>query len=142
MNFKTSPFLFFFVLFISICCFLTVTSGCLIKNWTVSITSEIPNDIVVHIKSTDHDLGDHTISAHGIYTWQFCSKLVGTHFTGDFSWGSRHQSLALMDAKISRYCNKRLVGDDECYWLVKPNGFYVSFNNASFPWDWAKKKSW
>ncbi|KAL4564720.1 hypothetical protein LXL04_028789 [Taraxacum kok-saghyz] len=122
---------FFFVIFTLVCYFLTITSGCLLKKWTISITNKIPDDIVVHIKSSDHDLGNHTISYNGVYTWHFCAKLVGTHYTGEFSWFSRRQTVDLMDTKVWLRCSSRLVGDDDCYWMVIPVGFYVSFHNGT-----------
>lgn len=133
---------FLFTLFASNCFFGIVTSGCFYTQWTPYITNRISDDIVVHIKSTDHDLGNHTIPSNDVYKWTFCEKLIGTHFTGDFWWGARYQSLALMDRKIINFCRIRYFGAQECFWLIMPDGFYVSNGNGTFPYGWVKKKSW
>lgn len=114
----------------------------LLTGWTLYITNNVESDIVVHIKSTDHDLGNHTIHFNDVYSWTFCQKIIGTHFTGDFYWGSKHQSLALIDRELIFKCRQKIFGDDDCYWLVRPDGFYVSASNKPFPYGWEKMKSW
>ncbi|PWA96978.1 plant self-incompatibility S1 [Artemisia annua] len=135
---------FFLVLFISASYLAIRSYSCskLKTKWTVYITNAVPDDIVVHIKSTDHDLGNHTISSNEVYSWTFCQKYFGTHFHGYFWWGSRYQSLALADQEILNICRIRFDGDEDCYWLVLADGFYVSASNKPFPDGWYKKKSW
>ncbi|KAL4580838.1 hypothetical protein LXL04_017043 [Taraxacum kok-saghyz] len=126
----------------SFCYLLPVTYG---TEWNVTITNGIQDDAIdVHIKSTDHDLGTHNIPANMAYSWTFFEKIIGTKFTGDFSEGSRFQSLALVDREIMDHCRNHEVNNvgKLCFWLVKPDGFYLSSTNASFPNDWVKKKSW
>lgn len=109
----------------------------------MTITNRVSDAIEVHIKSTDSDLGNHTISPNLAYTWSFCEKLIGTKFMGDFVWGSRSQSLALMDREIIDYCRNVADGGRLCFWLVRPDGFYVSSYNPPFPNSaWLKKQSW
>lgn len=72
----------------------------------------------------------------------FCEKFVGTHFHGYFSWGEKHQDLALADFKILENCRNKYHGAENCYWLVMTDGFYVSAYNKPFPDGWNKKKSW
>ncbi|MFS8008042.1 putative plant self-incompatibility S1 [Helianthus anomalus] len=136
--------LIFFALFISSCCLVTTTSACPFykTNWTVYITNQVPDNIVVHIKSTDHDLGNYTIAPTHVHSLTFCQKVVGTHFHGYFWWGSKYQSLALMDAEIIKKCRKRFAGNEYCYWLVRTDGFYLSASNQPFPYGWVKKKAW
>lgn len=103
---------------------------------------------MVHIKSTDHDLGNHTISYNRVYSWTFCEKLVGTHFTGDFWWDTQYQTLALADREILSHCRDKYYDFQSCFCfqscfsLVMSDGFYVSKWNDSFPDGWVKKKSW
>lgn len=134
----------FFALIISTCYLITTTSSCgFFKTpWTVYITNEVPDDIVVHIKSTDYDLGNHTIAYNQVYILNFCQKLVGTHFHGYFWWGSKYTDLALMDSKIIDICRERGHVNQYCYWLVKPYGFFVSASNQTFPNGWEKRQSW
>ncbi|CAI9265306.1 unnamed protein product [Lactuca saligna] len=93
--------------------------------WIVSIISALRKDLVVHIKSGDDDLGNHTIPYVGNYSWSFCEK-VGSHtlFYAYFWWGSKFQSLDLFDQVISKKCYLN-VGTEHCYWFVTPKGFYV-----------------
>lgn len=106
----------------------TLALSCtLTTNWDVSVVSYIGENIVAHIKSGNNDLGNHTIPYAGVYQWSFCEKLAGgTVFYGYFWWGSKIQSLALIDDKIEKKCFLDNVETQRCYWFVKPDGFYVS----------------
>lgn len=140
---RKNPCFFYFVLLISICFLVTTTSGCFFTKWNVTITNGVSDPITVHIKSTDSDLGNHYIPSNMAYSWTFCEKLFGTHFTGDFYWGPRFQTLALMDREIIEHCRNVEENDGRpCFWLVKPDGFYLSTTNAPFPNFWIKKQSW
>ncbi|PWA81538.1 plant self-incompatibility S1 [Artemisia annua] len=138
---------FIFTLFILACYLVTPSlSFCgigLRRPWNVSINNFVPGDIVVHITSTDHDLGNHTISSNGKYYWTFCEKLFGrSKFTGNFRWGSKFQTLALFDREIVDICEFDISSDQVCHWIVNPDGFFVSGTNDPFPKGWAKKKTW
>ncbi|CAH1426917.1 unnamed protein product [Lactuca virosa] len=94
--------------------------------WNVSVISALREDLVVHIKSGDDDLGNHTIPYVGNYSWSFCEKVGGhTLFYGYFWWGSKFQSLDLFNKAISE---KLILNADpeHCYWFVKPEGFFVN----------------
>lgn len=93
--------------------------------WNVSVISALREDLVVHIKSGDDDLGNHTIPYVGNYSWSFCEKVGGhTLFYAYFWWGSKFQSLDLFNEAISKKCYLN-VGTEHCYWFVTPKGFYV-----------------
>lgn len=143
MNCRENHLFSLFVLTL-FCNLVTITSDCSIfsTEWTVFITNTVQDAIEVHIKSTDHDLGNQTIPSNFVYSWSFCDKLIGTKFTGDFWWGPRFQTLALMDREIMSYCRNGNNGGKGCFWLVNFDGFYVSPSNAPFPTGWKKKQSW
>ncbi|KAL8201750.1 hypothetical protein R6Q57_010897 [Mikania cordata] len=110
---------------------------------TVYITNALNDAIVVHIKSTDHDLENHTIPSNGVYSWTFCQKIIGSHFHGYFWWGTRYQNLALIDKELMILCrDDSEIADQFCYWMVVPDGFFVSGTNYTFPDNWVKKKGW
>lgn len=101
--------------------------SCFTPQWDIFVISAIPNNIVVHIKSGDDDLGNHTIPFNENYTWSFCDRFVGqTVFYSYFWWGSRFKSLDLFNKNIEHICFLYNMHNQHCYWLVKPDGFYVS----------------
>ncbi|PWA70428.1 plant self-incompatibility S1 [Artemisia annua] len=135
---------FIFSLFILACYLVTPSSSCsgLLRAWNISITNFVPDDIVVQITSTDHDLGKHTISSNGYYYWTFCEKAFGlSRFTGTFLWGSKFQTLSLADREIMKFCESDKTFDQVCFWMVNPDGFFVTgFKDP--PQGWVKKKTW
>ncbi|XP_071695322.1 self-incompatibility protein S1-like [Rutidosis leptorrhynchoides] len=135
----------FFVIFILASYIIKPSSSCpfLIPKWTISINNQLDDDVVVHIVSTDHDLGNHTITSGSDYQWTFCEKIFATsHFHGYFWKGKKQQSLALADRKIMDLCRSEYSIGSVCYWVVMSDEFYVSPTNEPFPSGWEKKKSW
>ncbi|XP_023753996.1 S-protein homolog 5-like [Lactuca sativa] len=107
--------------------FALIAHSCFTTKWDVSVRSNVHGNIVAHIKSGDTDFGNHTIPFNGNYTWSFGARIDGlTLDYGYFWWGSRFQSLALYDNHIRDICYRGESGTAHCYWLVTPNGFYVS----------------
>ncbi|KAI3714049.1 hypothetical protein L1987_72639 [Smallanthus sonchifolius] len=122
-----------------------ITHACRITSqWDIFVMSNITDNIVVHIKSGDDDLGNHTIPFNGNYQWSFCDNYFGrTLFYGYFWWGSKYQSLALFDDEIRGPCYRSKGGTQHCYWLVRPDGFFVSGYNRTFSdTNWTFKKHW
>ena len=118
-----------FLLVILASSFSFIADSCtLTKKWDLSVQSTLFGNIVAHIKSGDTDLGNHTIPFGGNYTWSFCARIDGvTLYSGYFWWGLRFQSLALYDNRIRDICSRFQRSDTgHCYWLVTPDGFYVS----------------
>ncbi|KAL8258535.1 hypothetical protein R6Q59_026488 [Mikania micrantha] len=139
---KISSFIFVAIL-VTCCHMVTTTARCSIykTGWTVYITNTLNDAIVVHIKSTDHDLGNHTIPSNGVYSWTFCQKIIGSHFHGYFWWGSRYQNLALIDKELMILCrDDSEIADQFCYWMVVPDGFFVSGTNYTFPDNWTRNR--
>ena len=142
MNYTSGNRFIFFLLFVSTLCFVTLSSNCvLVQQWTVFVTNNVSDDIVIHVTG-DKDLGNQTIPSGGVYQWTFCQKVIGTRYDGHFWWGSRYQTLALVDRELIMRCRTKFAGHDHCYWLVESDGFYVSARNNTFPDGWVRKKSW
>ncbi|KAK9052569.1 hypothetical protein SSX86_029198 [Deinandra increscens subsp. villosa] len=122
----------------------SITHACFTAKWHIFVTNDINDDIVAHIKSGDDDLGNHTIPFNGNYNWSFCNRFDGrTLFYAYFWWGSRYQSLDLFNSDIEDICAVKILGTQNCYWLVRSNGFFVSAYNRTFSdRDWKLKKTW
>lgn len=121
--------------------FAPVTQACwFTTKWEMSVTNNITDNIVAHIKSGDDDLGNHTLPFKGNYDWSFCDRFDGhTLFYAYFWWGSKFQSMALFDDNIRKICARNKGGAQHCNWLVQPDGFYAS----AYPdRGWVKTKTW
>ncbi|KAK1437976.1 hypothetical protein QVD17_03777 [Tagetes erecta] len=135
-----------FTLFILSSLISSITHACFITTqWDVFVMSNIEDDFVAHIKSGDDDLGNHTIPFNGNYNWSFCDRVDGrTLFYAYFWWGSKYQSLALFDDELRGPCFVTERGyHQQCYWLVTPDGFFVSGYNRTFSSNyWTFKAHW
>ncbi|XP_047318615.1 self-incompatibility protein S1-like [Impatiens glandulifera] len=111
-----------------------VVSGILLEKVHVYLTNELAsgNDLTVHCKSKDNDLGVHQIVYNGTYEWTFRNNIWDTTlFWCDLQWGqpmvtgSCHAYEADRD---QRRCRKR------CMWKIKEMGLY-SFNMNTNIWE-------
>ncbi|KAJ0635451.1 putative plant self-incompatibility S1 [Helianthus annuus] len=113
--------------------------------WKLYVLNSIPADtIVTHVRSKDDDLGKHIIPSNGYYYWSFCDTIDrSTHFDGEFWWGRKYQCLEVF-YKLARWkCDRFGFSVEYCFWLVRPDGFYISSINISFPDPlWTFVKSW
>lgn len=57
----------------------TSDSCIVLTRWHIFVRNDIPENIVLHVKSKDDDLGN------GSYDWSFCNTL-STLFYSDFWW--------------------------------------------------------
>ncbi|KAJ9555258.1 hypothetical protein OSB04_009872 [Centaurea solstitialis] len=103
----------------------SVNDCVLLTRWHVFVTNGISENISVHIRSKDDDLGNRTLPYNGSFDWSFCDT-GRTLFYSQFRWGSKYQTLNLFDANVWRKCDKGKFGTQHCYWLVRPEGFYIS----------------
>ncbi|KAF5754414.1 putative plant self-incompatibility S1 [Helianthus annuus] len=111
----------------------SVTHACfLTSKWNLYVMNNIEDedDIVVHIKSGDDDLGLMAI---------FYGHIL---FYGYFWWGSKFTSLALFDDELRGPCALNKESGQHCYWLVRKDGFFVSAYNRTFADHWTFKKHW
>lgn len=141
--------LFFIVtlLFISSFSFAKTTNSsanCLMSpEWHIFVTSNMPDDIQVHVYAYGRD-ERRTLNFGETYDWYFCPT-VQKWWNGDFAWGSTNVDLSLYSKHIQRICYhyKPIFGTQHCYWLARPEGFYVSRHNSPFPnSDWHFERSW
>lgn len=120
------------------------TFSCFIaKHWMIHITNNILDDITISVKSGDTDLGNHTIPFNNKYEWSFCNRIDGrTLYVGSFSWRSLFKSFELFNNDISRFCHTHGARHENCYWLVRADGFWISRRNLPFPDSWNIMRTW
>ena len=81
-------------------------------------------------KSKDDDLGTHTLRTGQEFNWEFTPNFFGrTLFFCHFYWDTKDKSFAVFDNRLSYLCSKTF--NSNCYWVVKPDGFYLSNNAGS-----------
>lgn len=111
----------------------SINRWCLIFTpWNMFIVNGINEDITIHVRSKDDDLGNHTLPYNGIYNWSFCDT-GRTLFWSKFWWGSKYQSFNVFDVHSIMMCDKLGFAPRYCYWLVRPEGFYIGKVNNPFP---------
>lgn len=107
------------------------------------VTNDISEDITVHVTSRRDDRGNITLPFQATYDWDFCEtgQIV---YAGQFWWGSKGQIMNLYDTEAWEACNNhKLWVTQHCYWLVRPEGFYIGRENVPFPSEnWQFKKPW
>ncbi|KAI3707049.1 hypothetical protein L6452_25226 [Arctium lappa] len=115
----------------------------LVPKWHIVIINNISEGVILHLKSRNDDLGNHTLPNNGSYDWEFCDT-GQTVYSGEFRWGSKDQTLNLYDTHAWETCkNGKFFGTQHCYWLVRPEGFYIGKENTPFPNEgWHLEKSW
>lgn len=106
---------------------------------TVYIASNVPPNtppVVVHCKSKDDDLGNHTVARNQDYHFDFCTNSYTTLFFCNIWWENKH---IVFDA-FHQTWRKPNCDYGTCYWLVKSDGIYYS--NFFPPRGLQKKYDW
>lgn len=119
----------------------------LFDRYDVYITNNEVDNLMVHCKSNDDDLGDKNLVPGQYFHWGFRQNfLFTTHFWCNFrSMTSDDQEIKsitfdVFDLYISTKCGP---GDPKhCYWLAKNDGFYFSMDDKPFPDGWVLRKKW
>ncbi|KAJ0600455.1 putative plant self-incompatibility S1 [Helianthus annuus] len=113
-------------------------------SWDMRITNGLQSDALV-VYPTDKDgadLGPHNLNPNEYFSWEFCEHATkSSHWYTLFYWQPHQQNYTVWDNKIGKECFRH-YGAEECYWLVKEDGFFVSPDNDPFPKGWVKKYDW
>ncbi|CAI9259297.1 unnamed protein product [Lactuca saligna] len=122
---------------------MSIDSPCIIlTRWHMFIVNGINENVALHLRSKDDDLGNHTLPYNGSYDWSFCDT-GRTLFWSEIWWGSKYQNLNVFDANTWKMCDKGKFGTQHCYWLIRPEGFYMGRFNDPFPsGSWHFEKPW
>ncbi|KAL6971163.1 hypothetical protein U1Q18_030843 [Sarracenia purpurea var. burkii] len=122
------------------CCTTTYSvrlDGIQTRPYTVHITNAIsdPSPLIVRVQSKDNDLGNHTLATGQTFSWHFNENfLSSTLFFARFWWQQITTSFNVFYSPERDACTYTV----DCYWSVRPDGFYFSNNNSS----WTLKHTW
>ena len=102
---------------------------------------------IVHVKSRDDDLGEHTLGVNENENWHFCENIWGTTlFWADlYCNDNRNGTWHVWDHSTGlKYGSGGLdYGQRILVWLVKEDGIYVGNSLPPFPVDgWTKLFHW
>ena len=95
----------------------------------VSITGEV-------------DIGNHTLASGQEFDWKF-GVIIQTYYRGEFWWGAKHSTISVFNKFVFNTCfNLDVFAVQRCYWMVKPEGFYINIYPDKFPIGWKLVHSW
>lgn len=102
-----------------------------------------PEPLRVRCQSGDTDFGLRTLQRGEEFFWRFGLNIFGrTLYFCHFYWGTNYRTFNVFDGHLikTHYCDRPTsVSRYKCYWMAKPDGFYVS--NGESPWkklyDWS-----
>lgn len=138
---KTSLFGLFLV---SLYMIHTSNAICFQRLWDLHITNGIENHVLlIHPTDKDgHDKGIHVLQPNEMFSLHFCEKFAGsTTWHSDFMWGEKLKNFPIFNDQWRYECAK-LRGSEDCFWLVREDGFYMSAYGEPFPKGWSKKYDW
>ncbi|KAL7229843.1 hypothetical protein ACSBR2_008405 [Camellia fascicularis] len=109
----------------------------------VHIINSLPANskpLLARCQSRDDDFGMHTLTNGQEFYWRFYINFFGsTLFFCHFYWDTKDVSQVVFDNRIfENYCQTPHTHDDNCYWSVRSDGFYLSDDNST----WSKQYDW
>ncbi|PWA87286.1 plant self-incompatibility S1 [Artemisia annua] len=122
-------------------------AGCgLNRRYTAHIKVDV-NNLRFRCQSKDNDLGDVVRNAGEEFNIRFCLNLFKTTlFFCHFHLGSKQRTFDVFSLKNGGdpdYCfMSEHESKDDCFWLVKEDGFYAPLRNFPGPNDWVKRFDW
>ncbi|PWA97902.1 plant self-incompatibility S1 [Artemisia annua] len=110
----------------------------------VYITNGIEDNIAVHVsKRGGEDLGNHTLAFNQEFDWKFGVVLFRTYYSGEFWWRSKHVTISVFNRFVFDTCfDLNIFAVQRCYWMVKPEGFYINVRNHTFADGWSLVHRW
>ncbi|XP_022875054.1 S-protein homolog 24-like [Olea europaea var. sylvestris] len=116
------------------------------KGYDVHVVNGIhlsPNPLRIHCASRDDDLGYHTLSENQDFHWHFYEDiLLRTLFFCHFWCGKRQKAFVVFKDPTACHIGQGDDDHNQCYWLVKADGFYFAKKNPPSPSDLKKKYDW
>ncbi|KAJ0538546.1 putative plant self-incompatibility S1 [Helianthus annuus] len=117
--------------------------------FVVHITNAEIDNLMVHCKSNDDDLGDKNLIFEESFEFHFRQNfLFTTEFFCTFRSVTPYADRVIKSTTVivfDAYISARLCGDGDprnCYWSVRDDGFYVSKDNKTFPDGWIQRGRW
>lgn len=116
--------------------------------YTVFIMDGEIDNLKVHCKSGDDDIGDKSLVVPQYFHWTFRMNIVGTtRFYCDFRWMTgndtvlKEKTFDVFNMRIMFMCGERFDVNN-CYWLVRQDGFYFANDDKPFPDGWQFMFNW
>ncbi|OMP09173.1 Plant self-incompatibility S1 [Corchorus olitorius] len=93
--------------------------------------------LVIHCRSKDDDLGEHTLWKGQEFRFEFgISWVKSTHFSCNFKWGLKKlDNISVFKHGIETWSCK---ATGLCFWKAAADGIYFSNNNQ----NWEKRFDW
>lgn len=85
--------------------------------------NDLPDSLFVHCSSKNDDLGKHILKSQEDYCFHFCYVPFITLFHCHVQWGKKTRSF---DAYNGKWVFHSPCGSDECEWVAKIDGIYLS----------------
>lgn len=138
----------FFILTFIVFNLLYFTNGCVFtRGYNIHMITEITYDNVeVHCKSKDDDLGVHVLNFSNLeYGWSFCENVFySTLYYCHFSRLMTEQTFDVFNRTMFIACYQGYSDGNTCHWGIKKDGFYF-FDLHNQVWvkqyDWKYKGS-
>lgn len=132
MNYFWSVALFIATYFIFIRSARGISIG-IFQHYEVHIINNINNktdELIVHCKSADDDLGEHFLDKDDDWHWKFRVNFFrSTLFFCHLQWGEVRKRFTVFDTDyISSQCEQTST----CFWSVRDKGIYFSCNNENY----------
>ncbi|KAF5820191.1 putative plant self-incompatibility S1 [Helianthus annuus] len=119
--------------------------GCTItKGYAVHMLTSITYDnVMVHCKSKDDDLGVHILNFTTLeYSWTFCENWLESTLYSCHFWRASsidEQTFQVFNRTMAKTCYQGFHDANTCHWGIKQDGFYLFDNYARV---WAKQYDW
>ncbi|KAJ9553298.1 hypothetical protein OSB04_017343 [Centaurea solstitialis] len=120
----------------------------ILDQYEVHIIDGDVNNLDARCKSKDDDLGNQRMAPNQFFHWKFRQNIFQTTlFHCDFQWTTHHnqevknKSFIVFDFGVANICGNQDIINN-CYWLVRADGFYISKTNKPFPTGWRFMYSW
>ncbi|XP_022843408.1 S-protein homolog 2-like [Olea europaea var. sylvestris] len=102
-----------------------------------------PNPLWVHCASKDNELGTRILHVNEDFHWHFFEGVFGeTLFFCHFWWGSKQMAFDVFKNPTDCERGDPKADHNQCYWVVKADGFYFSKINPPSPSDLKKRNDW
>lgn len=117
-----------------------------LESYTIHILDGDIDKLIFDCQPKDDKFGNKTFSPGAHYAWTFRRDFFDTtKYIGHFYWmGTDDQVISeidfhVFDNLVAEECGTNVFRVNNCYWLVKMNGFYFA---RDVPTNWKLKYVW
>ncbi|PWA37856.1 plant self-incompatibility protein S1 family [Artemisia annua] len=120
-----------------------------LKNlYTVFVMDGEIDNLKAHCRSGDDDIGEKSLTVPQYFHWTFRMNIIGsTRFICNFRWMAdentvlKDKTFDVFNIRIMYRCGERFDVNN-CYWLVRKDGFYFAKDDKPFPDGWQLLFNW